>query len=198
MKKHRYIVANYTLYAIENGKKTFVEKTAEQRPFAFISGMDMVLDDLEETMVTLSAGETFDLTITPDRAFGQRNENRCHTLDKSHFYRDGAFDSENIYEGAVVKMNDGNRNIFDAKVVSVGETTVTLEIDVDLNHPLAGKTLRFVGNVSINREATDEEVERMNQMLHGGHCGGCGGCGGDCDSGCGDGCGGGCCGNCGN
>lgn len=191
---HRYIVANYTLHAIENGKETFVEATTEQRPFAFISGMGIALDALEAALEPLSAGEKFDLKLTPDQAFGERNDDHRHTLDKKLFYHDGEFDSENIYEGASIKMNDGHGNVFDAKVVAVGESTVTLEIDVDLNHPLAGKTLHFVGSVDINREATPDEVTRMEQMLNGGGCGGrCGGGCGNCGDGECGGCGGDCC-----
>jgi len=198
MRNNRYIVANYTLHTVEDGGEKLVEATTEQRPFAFVSGMGMVLDALEETLEPLPAGEQFDLTLTPDRAFGERNDDNRHTLDKSLFYHDGEFDSENIYEGAVVKMNDGHGNVFDAKVVAVDDKSVTMEIDVDLNHPLAGKTLHFRGSVVTNREATDEEVAKIKQMLNGGGCGGhCGGGCGHCeDGGCGN-CGGDDCGGCG-
>lgn len=187
MDKYRYIVANYTLHTIEEGGETLVEATSEERPFAFISGMGLVLDALEAAIEPLSEGEAFDLTLTPDMAFGERNDDKRHTLDKSLFFHDGNFDYENIYEGAVVKMNDGSGKSFDAKVVEVGDTTVTLEIDIDLNHPLAGKTLHFRGSVSTNREATPEEIDRMRQILGRGgckgHCGG--GCGHQCEGDCG-------------
>jgi FKBP-type peptidyl-prolyl cis-trans isomerase SlyD len=74
-------------------------------------------------------------------------------------------------------------------------------VKMDLNHQMAGKTLRFTGEILTVREATEKE---LTEGLHGEYvhtCGGChghggcsGGCGdGDCGSGCGDGdCGCGC------
>lgn len=189
MSNHRYITANYTLHSLEGGVETLVEATTKERPFAFVSGFDMVLDALEEALLPLQKGENFSLTLTPDRAFGERTDDRRHVLAKSLFYHDGEFDSENIYEGATIKLNDGRRNTFDATVIEVGSDTVKVEIDADLNHPLAGKTLRFDGTILENREATSEEVARLRDVLSG-KCS-CGGCGGGCS---GDSCGS--CGSC--
>jgi len=194
MSNHRYIVANYTLHSLEGGVETLVEATTKERPFAFISGLDMVLDALEEALIPLRCGETFSITLPPNLAFGERSDDRKHTLDKSLFYHDGEFDAKNIYDGATIKLNDGRGNSYDATVTEVGSDTVTVEIDADLNHPLAGKTLRFDGTILENREATAEEVQRLRDITAG-KCS-CGGCGGGCsDNSCG-GCGS-CSGDCG-
>ena len=73
---------------------------------------------------------------------------------------------------------DGER--FNGTITEISEK----EITVDLNHPLAGKPLNFVGTVTENREATNEEIQEMVKAMSGG-CGSCGGCGGgDCENGC--------------
>ena len=81
-------------------------------------------------------------------------------------------------------------------VVEVQPETVV----IDMNHPLAGASLTFIGQVIENRLATNEEVQGMVNMMSGESEGGCG-CGCGCDSdGCSDddcgdgygGCGGGC------
>ena len=55
---------------------------------------------------------------------------------------------------------------------------------IDLNHPRAGQDLHFVGTVVEKREATNEEVTQMVNVLSGG-CG-CG-CGENCNGSCGSG-----------
>ena len=60
---------------------------------------------------------------------------------------------------------------------------------MDFNHPLAGKDVRFKGQVKEVHEATAEELKPFQ-----GGCG-CGdhGCGDGCGDNCGGGCEGGCC-----
>ena len=101
----------------------------------------------------------------------------------------GQFDSQHIFEGAIVPLKNEDGNLFYGRVLLVGEEKVR----IDLNHPLAGKTLRFEGHVIEKREATNQEISKLIEQLSQDHCG-CGDCG-DCGSDCGDnegGCGCGC------
>ena len=71
---------------------------------------------------------------------------------------------------------DGQR--FNGLIQKIGDAEVTL----DLNHPLAGKALIFIGEVVDTREATKEEITATLKMLTGE--GGCG-CGCEDCEGCG-------------
>lgn len=117
---------------------------------------------------------------------------------------DGKFDSENIFPGNIIMLNDAEGNHFYANVGEITEDKVVL----DLNHPHAGKDLTFEGTIIEMRPATNKEIESLLNMMSGDGCsGGCEGCGGGCgghEEGCGghghhhdeDGCCGGGCGHC--
>ena len=198
-KQSKYISVSYQLYSIDaNGEKELEEQTEQGRPFRFISGFGFSLDTFEQRMIALPQGEKFDFTLSPAEAFGDYDEEGVHKMKREMFYVDGRFDSDHIFEGAVITLTDNEDKRFLARVIAMDNEAVTL----DTNHPLAGKTLNFTGTIVENRDATEEEISKTIKMLTGG-CHGCGhhhGEGEGCEDGCcghdhehGDGCG---CGHC--
>ncbi|EJX00938.1 peptidyl-prolyl cis-trans isomerase SlyD, FKBP-type [gut metagenome] len=182
----------YKLYTVEDGERDFTEEAPATHPFQFISGLGMTLEAFENQLNNLNQGDTFDFTLTPEEAYGEYNEEHVIDLPKEIFMIDGKFDNEHVVEGAVLPLmtNDGQR--INGSVVEVKEDVVVM----DMNHPLAGCSLNFVGEVITSRAATNEEISEAVQMMSSDCGGSCGGCGGGCGNGeCGDGCGceGGCC-----
>ena len=180
---NRYISMMYKLYTGDaNSQAELVEETADGDPFIFVSSLGMTLDAFEQQVVPLQAGEQFDFVLSPSDAYGDYEPTGRQALPRSAFEIEGKLDPRFIFEGAVVPLNSADGARFNGTIVAIADETVT----VDLNHPLAGKSLRFVGSVLENREATNDEVrDALNQLT---------GCGGGCSS-----CGGGCseCGGCG-
>lgn len=191
---HKFLAVHYQLYSLENGEKKLIEQTSREHPFQFISGFGVSLQALERNVLYLGKGTQFDFTLKPEEAFGEYIPEGVHKLERSMFEIDGKFDAQNVYPGAIITLTDSEQNRFMARVAKVEPDGVT----VDTNHPMAGKTLNFVGEMIENRPATDDEVNALIKHMTGG-CGGCGGhCGdGGCGDGdCGDGCGEGGCGHC--
>lgn len=194
MKKqvNQFIAVSYQLHSVENEGMTLVEEATEERPYRFISGFGLTLDLFEEAIVNLRAGQEFEVELPPEQAYGHFQPEHVLDLDREVFTINGRFDAENIYEGAVVPLQNEEGTRFMGRILDVGDKRVK----VDLNHPLAGKTLHFKGKVIENREASNEEIAAMvNQMAGGCGCGGhsegsccCGGCGSSNERGC-------CCGN---
>jgi FKBP-type peptidyl-prolyl cis-trans isomerase SlyD len=181
--EHKFLAVHYQLYSVKDGERTLEEQTVREKPFQFISGFGVSLEALEKQVIDKAAGTTFDFTLTPEEAFGDYIPEGVHKLQREVFMVNGKFDTQNIYPGAVITLMDAEENRFMARVISVDPDGVT----VDTNHPMAGKTLNFTGEVIENRPATDDEVNALIKHMTGG-CGGCGGCGED--GGCGEGCGG--------
>lgn len=203
--ENKYITVAYKLYTFTDGKKELLEEAPADHPFQFISGIGYTLDRFEKEITALEQGNDFSFTIPCKDAYGERDEDNVRQVSKSMFYGpDGKFDSENIFPGNIIMLNDAEGNHFYANVGEITEDKVVL----DLNHPHAGKDLTFEGTIIEMRPATNKEIESLLTMMSGDGCGGgCEGCGGGCgghDEGCGshghshdeDGCCGGGCGHC--
>lgn len=177
----------YEMFVVgEDGKEEVMETATLERPLIYCHGEGMMLPAFEAAMVGKDVDDPFDFVITPDQAYGDYDEQGVMTLDKTLFYNgDDEFDAERVFEGAIVPMNTTDGQIINAQVVEITDDKVT----IDLNHPLAGETLHFVGKVVDVRDVTPGELKALR------HRGGCGGCKKDCsscDSGCGTGCDSGC------
>lgn len=187
---NKYIKVAYKLYTIEDGEREFMEEATAEEPFEFISGLGLSIEAFEKKVEALAAGETFDFVIPAKQAYGEYDDNQVVELPKNVFCIDGKFDDEHVKEGAVIPLITATGERFSAVVNEVkGEAVV-----VDLNHPLAGCDLNFVGSVVENRTATPEEIEAATKPAGGCGChcqngkegccegGACGG-NGDCDCG---------------
>lgn len=181
---NKYITVAYKLYVTEDGKRDLVEEATKEHPFQFISGLGTTLEAFENQLKDLKPGDTFEFTIPHDQAYGEYEEEHVLDLPKNIFEIDGKFDNERIFAGNVVPLMNADGQRLNGTVVEVKDDVVVM----DLNHPLAGDDLTFVGEVVESRPATNEEIQGTLNMMSGEGCGcGCGDCGDDHE--CGDGCG---------
>ncbi len=176
---NKYIAVAYQLYTKDKeGKRELVENATKEQPFQFVSGLGMTLDDFEKQIVDLQKGGEFEFELSPEQAYGEYEEERVIKVPRQTFEIDGRLDKQYIYEGAVVPLQNADGQRFNGLIQKIGDAEVTL----DLNHPLAGKALIFIGEVADTREATKEEITATLKMLTGE--GGCG-CGCEDCEGCG-------------
>ena len=176
----KMVTATYDLYVGgENGEEELMEQATRQQPLTFCFGIGMMLKRFEKNLKGKKAGDKFDFVIDYTEAYGEYEDENIVDLPKNIFEIEGKFDSEMIAEGNFVPLMDNNGNRVNATVVKIDENTVT----VDLNHPLAGENLHFIGEIIDVRDATEEELIGFLNP----------GCGCSCSSdGCGDSCGCGC------
>lgn len=139
-----------------------------------------VIPALASAMEGLGEGDRFEITLPPQAAFGDLNPDYIMELDRSVFSEDGKL-PEQVKVGAALPMMTGEGYRVVGVVKEIGD-----KVTMDFNHPFAGLTVTFRGEVVTVRPATEDEIHPVS---------GCGGCGGGCCGG-GDGdCGGGDCGD---
>lgn len=153
-----------------------MEQATTEQPLTFCYGIGMMLERFEENLKGKKQGDKFDFVIKHTDAYGEYEDANILDLPKNIFEVEGKFDSEMVSEGNMVPLMDADGNRVNAMVVTIGDDTVT----VDLNHPLAGEDLHFIGEVIEVREATQAELDAFTQPMSGGCGGGCSGC--DCSS----------------
>ena len=186
---NKYVAVIYDLNVGEGEERELMEKATREVPLKFIYGMGMMIPAFEEALMGLEAGEKFDFSITPENAYGEYNEEHVLDLPKSIFEVDGKFDAEMVQEGNTIPMMDASGQRINGSVLEVKDDVVVM----DFNHPLAGETLHFTGEVIDVHEPTAEEIAALTAPAGGCGCG-CDSCGGGCgDHEHGDSCG---CGGC--
>lgn len=182
---NKFVAVTYDLYVGEGEERELMEKATREVPLKFIYGTGSMIQAFEDALMGLESGAAFDFTITPENVYGEYNEDYVLDLPKNIFEVDGKFDSEMIQEGNTVPMMDSNGNRMNGSVLEVRDDVVVM----DFNHPLAGETLHFKGEVIDVHEPTAEEIAAMTAPAGGCGCG-CDSCGGGCgDHEHGDGCG---------
>ena len=103
--KNKFIVVSYALYDVtkgDNGEEMLIERTTDERPFIFISGMGVTLPAFEEKMVNLEKGEEFDFELEPEQAYGLHYDERVLDLDKQIFTVNGQFDAQHVQVCAII------------------------------------------------------------------------------------------------
>ena len=185
---NKYVAVTYDLNVGEGEERELMEKATVEAPLKFIYGTGMMLPAFEKALNGLEVGGTFNFSIEPAEAYGEYNEEHVLDLPKNIFEVDGKFDAEMIKEGNTVPMMDSNGNRMNGSVLEVKDDIVVM----DFNHPLAGETLHFSGEVIDVHEPTAEEIAAFSAPAGGCSCG-CAVCGSDCGDNHEGGCG---CGGC--
>jgi FKBP-type peptidyl-prolyl cis-trans isomerase SlyD len=157
----------------ENGEKELMERATKAHPLTFLFGMGMMLEAFEKNIAGLQTGDKFSFVLSPEEAYGEHIDGHVVELPKSLFEVDGKFDSEHVTEGQTLPMMDERGNRMMGSVLEIKPEIVVM----DFNHPLAGETLHFDGEVIDVHEPTEDEIDALS-----GEEDGCSGCGGSCDS----------------
>lgn len=155
IEKNRVVRFHYALSDVDGAE---LESSQGREPLAFLAGHGGIIPGLEAAFEGKETGDKFEATVTPDQAYGERREGLTQRIPKKHF------GNARLKPGATVVMQtqQGQRMV---TVQKVGMSVV----DVDLNHPMAGKTLRFTVDIVDVRDASEEEIRHGHAHGAGGH-----------------------------
>ncbi len=119
----------YTL-KLEDG--TVVDSNVGGKPFTYVQGKHQIVKGLEEGLAGLKVGDSKHVVVPPEKGYGEINKDAFIEVSKDKV-------PKGVKVGSMLKGTSKDGRPFYVKVAEVKEKTVVL----DLNHPLAGKTLYF-------------------------------------------------------
>ena len=147
-------------YALSDDAGQPIESSQGRDPLTVLLGHGGLVPGVERALLDREVGDKFDVVVPPDEGYGDRREGLVQRVPKK-FFRD----PDRLRPGmqTVLQQKSGGSQI--VTVQKIGSSV----IDVDLNHPMAGRTLHFALELTDVRAATPEEIEHGHAHGPDGH-----------------------------
>ena len=125
------------------------DSNVNQPPLVFLVGHGNIIEGFEQEILGASVGDVKEFTLTPEKAYGHRDEAAVQPIPRSQFP-----EGMELEVGRVVGAQSDQGPV-QFTVVEINDDIVI----VDLNHQMAGYTLHFSVEIVEIREATSEELD---------------------------------------
>jgi FKBP-type peptidyl-prolyl cis-trans isomerase SlyD len=132
-------------YSLKDAEGNLLDSNKGFAPLEYLQGAGNIVPGLERVMEGMQAGESKEIFIAPQDAFGLYDEALKKILPVSIFGN-----HETLNKGDTVIQPDGTEAI----VIDMDDNNIT----VDSNHPLAGIALQYEVRVNGIRAARNEEL----------------------------------------
>src|SRR3546814_4892354 len=120
---------------------------------AILSGHGNISPGLDKALEGHVAGDSFGVDGAAADAYGERRDGLTQRVPKKHFKE------QKLAPGMQVVLNTN----FGPRAVTIQKVGMSV-VDVDLNHPLAGKDLHFDIEVVDVREASPRSEEHTSEL----------------------------------
>lgn len=152
------IAFHYDLYDSSANK---IESSRQGNPVLCLHGERGVLLALQDAFVGKVAGDDFSLTIPHDKAYGRHYPDRTQRISRKKV---DAGKQKTFRQGQIITVR-GEQGPTPATITKVGK----FNLDLDMNHPLAGVDLTFDIQIVAVRAASEEEIAHGHAHGVGGH-----------------------------
>lgn len=140
---------HYTGTLTDSGEE--FDSSKDREPLTFLVGYGQMIPGFEEEMMGAKLGDKRDFTLTPDRAYGARDDEAVLKIPRSQFAQLEQSAKLDVGTQLVAQMPHGPAPF---TVTELDDESIT----ADFNHALAGKSLNFSVEVVELRSATESEI----------------------------------------
>lgn len=146
-------------YTLHDEDGTEIENSRGGDPSLYLHGSNNIIRGLERAMEGHSSGDNFTVQVDPVDGYGARNPAAFQRIPVKHIVTKGK-----LKKGQVVSINT-DQGVRTVVVTKVGRHMA----DVDTNHPLAGKSLKFEIDITDVRPGSQDEIAHGHAHGPGGH-----------------------------
>ena len=120
-------------YTLKNPEGKVLETSKGREPLRYIHGQKMMIPGLEKELTGMKVGGAKHVTVKPEDGYGKINPNAVREIPKEKIPPNA------LKVGATLAATEPNGMVVPMTVKQIKEKTVVM----DMNHPMAGKTLVF-------------------------------------------------------
>ena len=124
-------------YTLKGTDGKVIDTNKGREPLKYVHGQKMMIPGLEKELTGMKVGGEKNVTVKPEDAYGPINKNAFQEVPKEKLPPNG------LKVGAVLAAKSPEGQVVPMRVHEIKDSTVVM----DMNHPMAGKTLVF--NVKI-------------------------------------------------
>ena len=141
------LVTLYYRLGLPNGD--VLEENFDDEPMTVQLGQGEMAEGLELALIGLREGQEDTVDIMPELAFGQVDENLFRSIPRVEF------DPEiELEPGLIIEFATDSGETLPGTIVEISDD----EVRVDLNHPLAGQTVRYSVRIVSIDNGDDEQI----------------------------------------
>lgn len=146
----------------DGSKSGWLEESTGREPLLYLHGHANVISGLEQAMAGKKAGDSLEITLAPEQAYGLRRSNALARVPIKHLHLPGG--PKSLSPGVIVGVQT-RQGVRSALIVKAGR----FNVDIDTNHPFAGRTLHYKLEIVDVRKATSDEIAHRHAHGAGGH-----------------------------
>lgn len=137
-----------------------LDSSKDEGPLEYLQGFQNIIPGLEKAMAGMKVGESKSVVVAPADGYGEFEQDSVMDVPRDEFPSDVPLEV-----GLELELTDEEGYLMLATIIEVGEDSVNL----DTNHPLAGKELHFEVKVIDLRKAAPEELDHGHVHSGDGH-----------------------------
>lgn len=120
-------------YTLKGTDGKVIDSSKGREPLKYVHGQKSMIPGLEKELTGMKVGSEKTVTVKPEDAYGPRNPNAVQEIPKEKIPPNA------LKVGAVLQGQDDQGRPLLARIQEIKDKAVV----IDMNHPMAGKTLVF-------------------------------------------------------